>query len=113
MKNWLLHNIRMNVIQTAGNGVVNEDTFFQFSQRENIVSANYSGGKIKRGYLIGVISNNTLNFKYCQLQDDGIIYGGDSVCKLLLSDSGKIRLEEHFKWAANEKGRGINIFEEV
>ena len=44
-------NLKMNVIQTASNGVVNELTIFTFSQNGSFVSASYSGGPIFKGYL--------------------------------------------------------------
>ncbi|MCG8330762.1 MAG: hypothetical protein MI974_23900 [Chitinophagales bacterium] len=42
-----LDHIKMRVIETADNGVVNEDTIFHFTQQGNYVEASYSGGKIK------------------------------------------------------------------
>ena len=41
-----LNNVKMNVIKTAENGVVNDLTIFTFSQVQNFVTAIYSGGKI-------------------------------------------------------------------
>jgi hypothetical protein len=36
-----LDDIKMNVIKTAPNGVVNDLTIFTFSQTDNVVSATY------------------------------------------------------------------------
>ena len=49
-----LNNIKMNVIETAENGVVNKDTIFDFTQKDNYVEVKYSGGKIKNGFLVGL-----------------------------------------------------------
>ena len=35
-----LNGIKMNVVKTAGNGVVNSDTIFDFLETEEIVTAN-------------------------------------------------------------------------
>jgi hypothetical protein len=59
-----LDNIKMTVIQTAENGVVNKDTLFYFKQDGNVVQAEYAGGKIKKGFLIGQIAAHVLKFSY-------------------------------------------------
>lgn len=107
-----LDNIKMNVIQTTQNGAVNESTIFTFSQTENVVSASYCGGKILKGYLVGTIENNELTFSYCQLQVDGMLDNGRSVCEMLI-ENDKIRLIEHFTWASRNSESGVNIFEEM
>lgn len=107
-----LNNVRMNVVETAGNGVVNELTIFTFSQKDDFVSATYSGGQILKGYLVGTLSQNKLSFAYCQLQTDGKMDNGRSECDLLVAN-GKIRLVEHFTWASRNGETGVNIFQEL
>ena len=108
-----LDHIKMRVIETADNGVVNEDTIFHFTQQESYVEASYSGGKIKSGFLVGLIKENIVEFCYCQLQHDGILDNGSSRCELVLSNKGKIRLIEHFQWNSRPGEKGVNIFEEL
>ena len=102
----------MNVTTTASTGVVNKDTIFEFEQIGNIVSAKYSGGKIAKGYLIGLLSNNILEFRYTQVQNNSILDGGYSKCEVELLKNGKIKLIEKFNWESRD-GSGENIFEEV
>jgi len=109
----VLDKVKMNVVRTASNGIVNEETIFVFSQNDNFVSASYSGGKIKQGYLVGYLDNDKLIFSFCQLQIDGKIDNGQSVCELLINENGKIKLIENFKWATNNCETGINIFQEI
>ncbi|MBK7871337.1 MAG: n-acetylglutamate synthase [Saprospiraceae bacterium] len=96
-----LNNVKMNVIERAGNGVVNQSTIFTFSQTDHIVSAAYSGGQILKGFLVGTLHQDKLVFSYCQLQTDGKMDNGNSECDVFLHN-GKIRLVEHFlgfqKW---------------
>ncbi|MFI0429408.1 hypothetical protein [Mariniflexile sp. HMF6888] len=108
-----LNKIKMTVIETAENGVVNEDTIFDFTQKDNYVEANYFGGKIKNGFLVGLIKENIFEFSYCQLQTDGILDNGISCSELVISSEGKIRLIEHFEWKSRPGEYGVNIFEEV
>lgn len=107
-----LHNVIMNVIETSENGVVNKDTLFTFQQRNTLVSAEYSGGKIAKGYLVGSLINNVLTFTYCQIQDDGTLDNGKSCAELEIRD-GKLRLIEYFEWTSRPGERGVNIFEEI
>jgi len=107
-----LNNVKMNVIETAGNGVVNELTIFEFSQNDNIVSATYSGGQILKGYLVGTLNQNKLVFSYCQLQTNGRMDNGQSECDILI-ENNKIKLIEHFTWVSKNGEMGINIFQEL
>lgn len=107
-----LNNVKMNVIETAGNGIVNELTIFTFSQTDNFISATYSGGQILKGYLVGILNQNKLSFSYCQLQTNGKMDNGQSECDILIENE-KIRLIEHFTWASRNGETGINIFQEL
>jgi hypothetical protein len=113
MKEVTFENLKMNVIQTAPNGVVNQFTIFTFSQKDNFVSANYAGGPIYQGFLVGTINMGKLLFSYCQLQIDGKTDNGQSECDITISENGKIRLVENFKWASKNDETGVNIFQEL
>ena len=102
----------MNVIKTAANGVVNNQTIFTFSQKENLVSASYAGRKIQQGYLVGYITGINF-FCYCQLQVDGKIDNGQSVCDLSLDENKKIVLTEAFSGFSTDNEGGINVFREI
>jgi hypothetical protein len=107
-----LNNVKMNVIETSENGVVNQDTLFTFQQQDTLVYAEYSGGKIAKGYLIGNLVSNRLTFTYCQLQYNGTLDNGKSYAELEFRN-GKLRLVEHFEWASRPGKMGVNIFEEI
>src|ERR1700677_2387891 len=108
-----LDKVKMNVIQTAENGVVNNDTIFTFTQHDNIVYGEYVGGKIKKGFLVGQNNSNALKFSYCQLQTDGTLDNGISSCEISIETMGKIRLIEHFEWKSRPGELGVNIFQEI
>jgi hypothetical protein len=107
-----LNGIQMRVISTASAGVVNADTLFEFSQEGMVVSAHYTGGKVRLGYLVGLMSPEGLIFRYAQLDTEGRLDGGQSICEITRSLDGRLRLLEHFQWESRE-GSGTNIFEEV
>ncbi len=108
-----LDKIKMTVIETAENGVVNKDTIFTFAQNDNTVYAEYIGGKIQKGFLVGQNNNNVLTFSYCQLQTDGTLDNGLSTCEISMDITGKIRLVEHFEWKSRPGEQGVNIFQEI
>ncbi len=109
-----LDNVKMNVIQTADNGIVNHETIFLFSQNKNTISAKYAGGKILMGFLVGKFTtDNQFAFSYCQMQTDGTLDNGVSLCELSKNESGKIILTEHFEWKSRPGEFGTNIFQEI
>ena len=101
---------RMNVTKTAGNGVVNHETIFEFQQTGDRVFARYSGGKVSRGSLIGELKEDQLRFAYVQEHADGKIALGHSTCEVSLDDSSKMCMIERFDW---EQGKGENVFQEL
>lgn len=102
----------MNVITTSENGVVDRDTIFHFSQNMNFVYAKYSGGKIRKGFLVGNLNGYDFEFSYCQQQLNGVLDCGISKATFSYIDS-KLRMTECFEWASRPGQSGINIFEEV
>lgn len=109
----MFQGVKMNVISTAPNGVVNSDTIFRFTENEGLVSANYAGGKIKKGYLLGNIQDGKLHFSYCQVRYNGKMDHGTSVCEIS-HENDKLILKEKFEMST-EKGKeiGINVFKEL
>lgn len=111
----MFNNIKMKVIQSSKNGIVNKETLFHFEQVESKVKAHYSGGQIKKGYLVGHLNGNILSFIYNQERISGEIDHGESECILSIDkDSGKIILEENFKMTTQvSEEMGTNIFMEI
>ena len=107
-----LNGLRMHVAETASNGVVNAETYFDFHQDEDRVWAEYAGGGIERGYLVGTVRGAAFEFRYCQMQTDGKADGGRSNCELRRNSAGHMQIVEHFEWGSRPGG-GTNVFEEV
>jgi len=102
----------MRVVSTAEVGVVEGDTLFTFTQEGSVVSAHYSGGRVRLGYLVGFRSPAGLRFRYVQLDTEDRLDSGCSECEIGRTPDGKVRLLEHFQWDTRE-GSGTNLFEEV
>lgn len=108
----LLNGIKMSVASTADCGEVDSKTLFEFTQDGSVVSAKYTGGKVKLGYLVGTMDSDRLTFRYTQVDEDGRLDGGYSTCEVSRMADGRIRILEHFKWESRE-GTGTNVFEEI
>lgn len=107
-----LDGLTLYVSSTASNGVVGGDTLLHFTQKGSRVLARYSGGSIRRGYLVGDIEDAMLRFRYTQLEASGEIHGGSSVCDVETLPDGRTRIVEHFTWRTRE-GAGDNVFDEL
>jgi len=112
LKNNVFDQIQMRVVKTAANGVVGADTIFDFSQSEEVVTAIYRGGRITIGYLVGTVTEDSLTFRYIQLESSGKLDGGSSSCDIEILEDGRIRLIEHFQWDSRD-GSGTNVFEQI
>jgi len=100
------------VCATAIEGVVSSETRLHFVQRGARVLGRYLGGTIRRGYLVGELEGRRLRFRYAQVEASGHVHGGQSVCEFKRTDSGRLRLLEHFHWETRA-GSGTNVFEET
>ena len=107
-----LDGLRMNATNTAENGVVGEDTIFVFKESGQFVSAEYSGGRVVQGYLVGVRTEAALTFRYCQFDSDGNLDGGESNCEIEVTGTGGLQIVENFEWAS-QTGSGKNVLEEI
>ena len=106
-----LAGLTANAVETDPNGVIGPETVFRFHQEDDQVWAHYEGGKIERGYLVGLIDGDQLRFRYCQIESGGALNGGASVCDLAVDDDGRRLIIEHFEWESREGG-GRNVIRE-
>lgn len=106
-----LNGLRMNAVETDPNGVIGPQTVFQFEQAADQVYAEYAGGAIVRGYLVGLLDAETLRFRYCQLESGGVLHSGASICSIQRNEDGLVQLIEEFEWESRP-GKGRNVIQE-
>lgn len=100
-------------ISNSENGETSNETVFHYRQEGNILTSEYSGGKITKGHLIGIVDENgNIEMRYHQVNDKGELMTG--VCKSIpeILQNGKIRLHETWKWTSGDKSKGNSIIEE-
>jgi len=95
------------------NGETSNETIFRYKQTGNIVTAEYTGGKIIFGHLIGLVDENgNIEMRYHQVNNQGELMTGICYSKPERLTNGKIRLHETWQWTSGDKSKGQSIIEE-
>ncbi|MFJ3230265.1 hypothetical protein [Streptomyces sp. NPDC086787] len=93
-------------------GQVGTRTRFTYHEKDGVVWAEYTGGDIVRGHLVGTREGDRLDFRYTQLKQDGSTSGGHCVSTVVELPDGRVRLEETWRWESQE-GSGTSIVEQL
>lgn len=101
-------------VSNSENGETSGETIFRYKQSGNILTSEYSGGKILYGHLIGLVDENgTIDMRYHQVNDKGELTTGICYSKPELLRNGKIRLHENWQWTSGDQSKGESIIEEI
>jgi hypothetical protein len=94
-------------------GEVGAETVFSYAEDAGgDVWASYSGGGIRRGYLVGRRDGDRLDFRYAQLNDAGRTATGHCVATVSTLPDGRLRLDETWEWESRP-GSGTSAVEEL
>ncbi|MFD9716949.1 hypothetical protein [Streptomyces sp. NPDC059076] len=93
-------------------GQVGTSTRFAYHEREGRIWAEYEGGDVVQGFLVGSREGDWIDFRYVQLKIDGTTSSGHCVSSVVELPDGRIRLDETWEWESQE-GRGTSVVEEV
>ncbi len=100
-------------ISKTENGETSSETVFHYKQDGNLLTSDYSGGKIKYGHLIGLVDENgNIEMRYHQVNDKGKLMTGICFSRPEKLENGKIRLHENWEWTSGDKSKGQSIIEE-
>lgn len=101
-------------VSNTENGETSNQTIFLYKQEGNVLSAEYSGGKILKGHLIGLVDENGyIEMRYHQVNNKGYLMTGKCISKPEILENGKIRLHENWEWTSNDRSKGESIIEEI
>lgn len=96
------------------NGEVGEQTNFTYHQNGNLLWAEYSGGDILKGSLIGsVLCNGGLDFVYHHMNQNMQIKTGKCRSVPTVQENGKIELSEQWQWTSGDYSKGESLLVEV
>ncbi|MFJ6117995.1 hypothetical protein [Streptomyces sp. NPDC092129] len=93
-------------------GQVGTGTRFTYHEQDGGIWAEYAGGDVVRGRLVGTRSGDRLDFRYVQLTHDGITSSGHCESRIVELPDGRLRLEESWQWESRT-GDGTSVVEEV
>lgn len=101
-------------ISNTENGETSEETLFHYKQEGKILSCDYSGGKIIKGHLIGIVNDTgEIDMRYHQINSQGELMTGVCTSVPELLENGKIRLHETWQWTSGDRSKGNSILEEI
>ncbi|AGF57177.1 GNAT family N-acetyltransferase [Clostridium saccharoperbutylacetonicum] len=96
------------------NGEVDNKTIFNYHQNENVVWAEYIGGDIIRGNIIGTVSEKgVLDFYYQHINKQGQQRIGKCHSVPQVLENGKLELREEWQWLNGDNSRGSSIIVEL
>ena len=95
------------------NGETSSETTFHYKQYGNILTAEYSGGKIVYGHLMGLVDESGhIDMRYHQINTAGELMTGICHSKPEILENGKIRLHETWQWTSGDMSKGESVIEE-
>ncbi|MFD7630323.1 hypothetical protein ACFV7Q_30605 [Streptomyces sp. NPDC059851] len=92
-------------------GQVGLQTRFAYREQDGRVWAEYAGGDVVRGYLVGTRAGDRIDFRYVQLRLDGTTASGHCTSLVTELPDGRLRLEETWTWESQE-GSGTSVVEQ-
>ncbi len=96
------------------NGEVDEQTIFTYHQNGNLLWAEYSGGDIVKGSIIGtVLDNGELDFVYQHMNQEMQLKTGKCHSVPTVLNDGKIQLTETWEWTSGDYSKGESLLKEV
>ncbi|MEU4659115.1 hypothetical protein AB0G32_35150 [Streptomyces sp. NPDC023723] len=93
-------------------GQVGTRTRFTYHEEDGAVWAEYAGGDVVRGHLVGTRAGDRLDFRYVQLRTDGSTACGHCVSSAVALPDGRVRLTETWRWESRPGG-GTSVVEQV
>ena len=108
-----LDNRKFVAIYNSANGEVSELTIFHYHQQDDLVWAEYSGGQIVKGNIIGKVVDDHIEFSYLHINTENEIMTGKCKSYPELIENGKIKLKEFWEWTSGDKSSGESIVIEV
>ncbi len=105
---------KFRTISNTDNGETSSETIFHYKQVDNVLTSEYSGGKITRGYLIGLVEENgNIEMRYHQVNTNNELMTGICQSTPEIMQNGKVRLHEVWQWTSGDNSKGKSIIEEI
>ena len=94
-------------VSNTDNGEVDERTVFEYHQNEGLIFADYSGGLILKGHLIGkIVDEAQIEFCYQHVNLEGEIMAGKCHSLITVDENGKLKMTEDWQWFTGDQSSG-------
>lgn len=108
------HNKKFKPVSNSETGETSEETLFVYKQSGQILTSEYSGGKIIKGHLIGMVDENgNIDMRYHQINHNNELRTGKCLSIPEILADGTIRLHEKWEWTSGDFSKGESIIEEI
>jgi hypothetical protein len=108
------HNKSFRVVSNTNNGETSPETIFHYHQDGPILTAEYSGGRIKKGQLIGLVDEQgNIDMRYQQVNQQNELMTGFCRSTPEILPNGRIRLHEKWQWTSGDGDTGESVIEET
>ena len=107
-----IHGKTFIAMSNSEEGEVDTATRFHYRQEGPVVWAEYAGGAILRGYLVGTRTGDRLDFRYVHLNTAGDTASGRCTSHITVLDDGRVRMEENWSWESRP-GSGHSTVEQA
>lgn len=101
------------VHNTVG-GTVSDTTRFTFKQSGQKISADYRGGDVVEGHILGTFTDeDTAALIYhCRTSDDDL-KSGEALAHFSVNEAGKICIDMQWQWLNGDQASGTSHYEEI
>ena len=108
------NNRRFRPVESSENAETGADTIFHYKQEGNLLTSEYSGGKIRKGHLIGLVDEDgAIEMRYHQINTEGNLMTGICFSTPEIDADGKVRLYENWEWTSGDKTKGKSVLVEI
>jgi len=109
-----LHNKIFKAESKAETGEVGSETRFHYYQEGGIIWADYAGGDIKRGQIIGrKLDELHFEIRYQHINQKGELRTGTCQTEIVYLPHGKMQLNESWQWTSGDGSSGTSILVEI
>lgn len=99
-------------VTNSPEGEVGSSTVFTYHQEGEMIWADYAGGEVRKGFLVGTRTQGTLEFRYAHLNMSGETANGVCASRIEVLADGRLRLHESWSWESRA-GIGSSVVEEI
>lgn len=99
-------------VSNSADGEVGRGTVFTYHKTDGLVWAEYAGGAVRLGRLVGTRDGDVLRFRYVHVGVDGESSSGRCEARLEVLADGRLRSHEDWCWESRP-GAGASVVEEL